>query len=657
MLLEHDICRASRINDSEELDKFISNNSDKIITRLNWSPSKKLVTKQIKFAISNNASFVLSEIFPDEFPNTLLNKEIKFICKTLKLIKPNIYKQNIDKKIEQSMKNLFLINNDEIDYLSSKDKCLPNLLDLIKVQNQNQISIVDEEILDIERFIRVINSYRKVIILSEYPQFIDFVVRNILDFEKTIIKVPYYSPKYSRSLLSKYVFLKNSSSDQFSIRSRFRSFFEEENDVKMKSLNDNKSCELDESKRLEILESLHKHEFNEYIWTTYTNSIVSDDSPDNVTRVEKKLFYTILNIECPKYIEKCEWNTYKKSFAYRMIDRLINSSRTYGCDQEFRYIIENYLSEYDYSSCIIQLLNKYLKLNQNIAFLTLELFLCHSKNSQFETLNEFGYSLFNSLNLQPDNEFYLAKKLFILDSINLDIDEELLTSFNKPSKRFQLQVFIRMLPIFCTVDFIIKFLKNKNLSPILQNSLLNGYFYANNLSETDLFYGCSINFSNKKETREELISIICTLDIKTHFSAMIQICLKHNFNDIEKFYFFNNYTKIQVILNLLKKSNTETALSLFKTIKISSLNNYELVILCSMQKIYSSKFSVFNFSIEEKVLKIAQSIQTLDSHHIGLFTYLYRFFESFDNNKSDTYKRIAESSEYNHLSILKYWKH
>ena len=82
MLIKHDICTSSRIYDSAELDNFISDNKEKTITLLNWSPSKSQIAEQIQFALSNDAKLIISEILPDELPENLTVDEINFFSKS-----------------------------------------------------------------------------------------------------------------------------------------------------------------------------------------------------------------------------------------------------------------------------------------------------------------------------------------------------------------------------------------------------------------------------------------------------------------------------------------------------------------------------------------------------------------------------------------------
>ena len=651
MLVEHDICGASRIIDSADLDNFINNNKEKIITRLNWSPNELEIIQQIQFAIKNKASFVISEIFLEELPNSLLSEEISFISKTCKFIKPIDYKHNLKRNISKSDKILFLIFINEIDNIFGKDKYLSKILELKEVKNQIEIIYIKGDNLEIENIVYEINSYKKIVLLTEYPQFIDFVLCNILDFDNTILKTPYYSPRISRPLLSRYNFRNLDLSKSSSIRSRLQSLFDDQNDVFIKPLVDNNQSELDETKRLRVLQTIHKHECEESIWSNYTSKNLSNDSLYELTRSEKKLFYSILTINRPKYIEQTFWNSYQETTVRIFVQILINKSKTYQGDQEFRFIIKKYLSKYDLSNSIIELLNVLSKNNQNLTFLTLEKFLCHSEESQFENFKDYSISLFNSINISSNDEFYLAKKLFFYDSIKLENDQELKNAFKDEGKLNQLQTFIRMLPVFHSTKFIIGLLKNYNLNKILQNTLLNGFFYSKNISEPHLLYGFNIDPSINNNTISDLYNLIDTLNLKTHLSLMIKISARSKIDDIKSYDYPNNHYKILVLYNLLNNNLHDQAKELLDDININSLNNNEFLMLCFAQIFFQPAFKILKLPDKQHLIEIADKISNVDYNHTGIHTYLYKYFSNIDRKKSEKYLRIAQSSEFNHRDI------
>ena len=158
--------------ESNFIDKLIDNNTDKKILPLHWSEKDKDVICEIQSIIKNRCDIVLSEILPNEIPQSIFKKEYDYVCERLIFIPPF-------KKIEftesKPDKKICILYDDN----PSDSKIGNTVLEIIKKE------IDSIKLNGIDQFVKhfsLIASYERIVILLSNP-----VLSNLISYNLNLI--------------------------------------------------------------------------------------------------------------------------------------------------------------------------------------------------------------------------------------------------------------------------------------------------------------------------------------------------------------------------------------------------------------------------------------------------------------------------------------
>lgn len=612
------------------IENFEAEYHEKIICIVAWDENEKTIIEQISYALENDAEIIISELLPDELPETLLNNEYMFFCERFVFIPPQFAKFN-ENKIIKEKKNLIVYDSKENYDVNKEFELFNSVVAKISSENnfteydislhRNNITNIETEIFNSN--ITIINSlnpqiiHAVIILCTKYDKPFKITTRNRLGNSRLIGTG--IDPNFDKYL------------SKLSIRSVInKMFFDETCNVEFINKEYAKSIYFDSSsnKTLEYTFEFTKILFNDIHKIALEEKFWIDPLFQNINQLRND--YRFLN------------SRFVRRFVHLFTNYFLSKTNNYNIDPLILYkpFLEEFLCNYDHSSRHLKEIDTFIVGYKPLVYLLLECGLnaykldskktdvlssiaevafFNTKSGVFSDEDKKDLLRFSKEMLSEDlqrnrlsnnSPFKLHLKLLENYQENdNDIPEEIKNEFIKQKTSSNAcRRILRILPSLYPLNAIIEFYSKFQLNDRCLSSFYEGILKKHNADYNLLLYSSNEDLAKLVDLiRGDYKNLKDNLGLPEDYNIIDARVEKHNLNDVKLSVFPRNQL-FCLLLTEKKQIPLSSVNEIFSNDYLSRVMIHSLIV----NNIIEMNIQSFEFEYKEKdVLDYLQSCTNL----------------------------------------------